>query len=164
MATKCEISVLFVCLGNICRSPLAGGVLAHRLREAGLSHRVCVDSAGTGAWHVGQRPDARAATVARQNGIELFGHARRVRAEDLLGFELILAMDRSNLKDLTDLASGSGSRAVIKLFREFDPEPNRDPDVPDPYYGGPAGFEHVFEIVDRTCRALVDHLRRDLGA
>ena len=101
--------------------------------------------------------------MANQNGIEVSGHARRVRAEDFLEFQLILPMDCSNLKDLTDVASGSGSRALVKLFRKFDPEPSRDPDVPDPYYGGLAGFKHVFEIVDRTCGALVDHLRRDLG-
>ena len=162
MTSTPEISVLFVCLGNICRSPLAEGVLAHRLEEAGLSDQVYVDSAGTGAWHAGQAPDARSAAVAERNGIELRGRARRVRIEDFFEFELVLAMDRSNLQDLKDLESGSGSEAAIRLFREFDPEQDGDPDVPDPYYGGPDGFQRVLEMVDRTCAALVDHLRREL--
>ena len=164
MTSTPEISVLIVCLGNICRSPLAEGVLSHRLEEAGLSDQVYVDSAGTGAWHAVQAPDARSAAVAERNGIELRGRARRVRIEDFFEFELVLAMDRSNLLDLKDLESGSGSEAAIRLFREFDPEQDGDPDVPDPYYGGPDGFQRVFEMVDRTCAALVDHLRRDLAS
>ena len=157
------MSVLFVCLGNICRSPLAEGVLSHRLEEAGLSDRVHVDSAGTGAWHVGQAPDVRSIEVAERNGIVLQGRARRTRIEDFFEFDLVLAMDRSNLRDLKDLESGSGSDAAIRLFREFDSDPDGDPDVPDPYYGGQGGFDRVFEIVDRTCAALVDHLRRELA-
>ncbi len=164
MTSTPEISVLFVCLGNICRSPLAEGVLSHRLEEAGLSDQVYVDSAGTGAWHVGQAPDTRSAAVAERNGIELRGRARGVRIEDFFEFELVLAMDRGNLQDLKDLESGSGSDAAIRLFREFDPEQDGDPDVPDPYYGGPDGFQRVFEMVDRTCAALVDHLRRELAS
>ena len=163
MSTNPDISVLFVCLGNICRSPLAEGVLAHRLAEAGLSDRVRVDSAGTGAWHVGQPPDPRSIEVAARNGIALSGRARRVRLEDLFEFELVLAMDRSNLEDLRDLESGSGSETTIKLFLEFDSHPDSDPDVPDPYYGGSDGFQKVFEMVDRTCLALVDHLRQELA-
>ena len=162
MTSPYEVSVLFVCLGNICRSPLAEGVLAHRLEAAGLAHRVSVDSAGTGAWHVAKHPDARSRAVAERNGIELLGRARKVGLEDFFEFQLILAMDRSNLRDLKNLASGSGSDAAIRLFREFDPEANGDPDVFDPYYGGTAGFDRVFDIVDRTCAALVEHLRREL--
>ncbi len=162
MTSNHEISVLFVCLGNICRSPLAEGVLAHQLNEAGLSDRVHVDSAGTGAWHVGQAPDTRSIAVAAQNGIELTGSARRVRLEDFFEFELVLAMDRGNLADLKDLESGTGSDAAIKLFLDFDSDPTGDPDVPDPYYGGSDGFQQVFEMVDRTCAALVDHLRDQL--
>ncbi len=164
MTSNHEISVLFVCLGNICRSPLAEGVLAHRLVAAGLSDLVYVDSAGTGAWHVGQAPDSRSIAVAAQNGIELPGKARRVRLEDFFEFDLVLAMDRSNLEDLKDLESGSGSDAAIKLFLEFDSDPDGDPDVPDPYYGGADGFQRVFEMVDRTCEALVDHLRDELAS
>ena len=164
MTSNHQISVLLVCLGNICRSPIAEGVLSHRLSEAGLSDRVFVDSAGTGAWHVGQAPDSRSIAVAAKHGIELPGRARRVRLEDFFEFEYVLAMDRSNLEDLKDLESGSGSDATVKLFLDFDSRPGGDPDVPDPYYGGPDGFERVFEMVDRTCEALVDHLRRELAS
>ena len=162
MTSNHDISVLFVCLGNICRSPLAEGVLLHRLEAAGLSDRVSVDSAGTGAWHVGQRPDTRSIAVAAKNGIELPGTARRVRLEDFFEFHFVLAMDRSNLEDLKDLESGSESDAAIRLFLEFDPQEENDMEVPDPYYGGPDGFERVFEMVDRTCVALVEHLQEQL--
>lgn len=164
MTRNPEISVLFVCLGNICRSPLGEGVLLHRLAEAGLSDRVDVDSAGTGAWHVGQRPDSRSIAVAKKHGIELPGTARRVRLEDFFEFQLVLAMDRSNLADLKDLESGSGSDASIRLLLEFDPEASDDLDVPDPYYGGPDGFDRVYDMVDRACAALVDHLERELAS
>ena len=162
MSATPERSVLFVCLGNICRSPLAEGVLAQRLEAAGLAGRVRVDSAGTGAWHAGQAPDTRSVAVARENGIELVGHARRVRLEDFFEFDYVLAMDRSNLHDLQDLESGSGSDAIVRLFLDFDPEQNEDPDVPDPYYGGSDGFDGVFRMIDRTCAALVDRLAQEL--
>ena len=158
MPTDLDASVLFVCLGNICRSPLAEGVLAHRLEGAGVSERVRVESAGTGAWHVGQVPDPRSIAVAAEHGIELKGHARQVRLEDFFEFTLILAMDRSNLKDLQDLESGTGSNTSVQLFSDFDPDPDTHPDVPDPYYGGEEGFERVFKMVDRTCHALVEHI------
>ncbi len=163
MPTNSEVSVLFVCLGNICRSPLAEGVLAHHLEEAGLSEQVRVDSAGTGAWHVGQVPDPRSIAVAAEHGVELKGHARQVRLEDFFDFTYVLAMDRSNLQDLRDLESGSGSDASLQLFSDFDPDPSGQPDVPDPYYGGGEGFEQVFKMVDRTCGAFVDHLLGELA-
>ena len=142
-----EISILFVCLGNICRSPLD---------EAGLSHRFTVDSAGTGSWHVGEPPDARAQSVARSNGVHLTGSARRIEAADLATFDWVIAMDRSNRRSIESL-SGPASEARLHLLREFDPEAG-DLDVPDPYYGGPGGFQEVFDIVDRSCRALLDHV------
>ena len=163
MATNREVSVLFVCLGNICRSPLAEGVLAHHLDEAGLSEQVRVDSAGTGAWHAGQAPDPRSIAVAAEHGVELQGHARQVRLDDFFEFTYVLAMDRSNLHDLRNLESGSGSEASVRLFSDFDPDPDKQPDVPDPYYGGGEGFEQVFRMVDRTCGALVDHLLGELA-
>ncbi len=164
MTSNHEISVLFVCLGNICRSPLAEGVLLHRLAEVGLSDRVYVDSAGTGSWHVGQRPDARSIAVAAKHGVELPGSARRVRLEDFFEFQFVLAMDGSNLEDLKGLESGSEADAVIRLLLEFDPEAAGELDVPDPYYGGPDGFDKVYEMVDRACEALVEHLEQELGA
>jgi low molecular weight protein-tyrosine phosphatase len=155
-------SVLFVCLGNICRSPLAEGVLIHRLAEAGLSEAVRVDSAGTGAWHVGEPVDPRSAEVARKFGIELHGRARRIQAGDLHQFDYVLAMDRSNLRDIKLMNDSENGTARIALFRDFDPEADAARDVPDPYYGGGDGFDRVFEIVDRTCRALVEHLESEL--
>ena len=158
-----EISVLFVCLGNICRSPLAEGILSHQLKEAGIADRIYVDSAGTGAWHVGQDPDTRSILVAKKNGVDLSGLARQVQFEDFFDFQLILAMDRENLQNLKKLESDIGSETAIRLFREFDPLQDGVLDVPDPYYGGPKGFDQVFEMIERTCAALVDYLHKKLG-
>ena len=158
MKTKHDVSVLFVCLGNICRSPLGEGVLAHRLGEADLSDRAFVDSAGTGTWHQGEPPDPRSNEVAMRHGISLRGRARRVRTEDFHEFDYVLAMDRSNLRDLRHLEPQGDGGAHLTLFREFDPYQDRDLDVPDPYYGGADGFDLMFEMIDRTCAAFVEHL------
>lgn len=155
------VSVLFVCLGNICRSPLAEGVLLDLLDERGLSGRVEVDSAGTGAYHVGESPDPRSVEVARRNGIDLRGRARQVANEDLETFDYLVAMDRSNLRNLEDLASQSPDEAGLHLLREFDPEAGEgsELDVPDPYFGGDDGFDRVYEMIDRSCRVLLDRIR-----
>jgi protein-tyrosine phosphatase len=150
-------SVLFVCLGNICRSPLAEGVFRHLARERGVEDRFIVDSAGTGAWHVGSPPDPRSTETAARHGIRLEGKARQVRPGDAERFDLVLAMDRSNLRDLEGvLGSGTASRARLRLFRDYDPEAQGTADVPDPYYGGAEGFEEVQRMVVRTCEALLD--------
>jgi protein-tyrosine phosphatase len=151
--------VLFVCLGNICRSPLAEGVFLHLAGEAGLAGHFEVDSAGTGDWHVGERPDARAAAVARRHGVELPSRARQVTPDDLDAFDHVLAMDRENLRDLQRLAR-AGAQADIRLLRDHDPARDGD-DVPDPYYGGPSGFDLVYEIVQRSCAALLAELTRE---
>jgi protein-tyrosine phosphatase len=156
-----EISILFVCLGNICRSPLAEGIFRGLVEEAGLSHRFRVDSAGTGSWHVGEPPDTRAQSVARSNGVRLAGSARRIEAADLTTFDWVIAMDRSNRESIESL-SGPLGEARLHLLREFDPE-DGDPDVPDPYYGGASGFQEVFDIVDRSCRVLLDHVLEEDG-
>lgn len=158
--TQPPSSVLFVCLGNICRSPLAEGLLEHRARERGVDGRLRIDSAGTGAWHAGEAPDTRSAEVARRHGIVLEGQARRVEPEDLNDFDLVVAMDRSNLRALQGVKDGSGGTASLHLLREFDPEPG-DGEVPDPYFGGPRGFDDVHEIVDRSVRGLLDHLEEE---
>ena len=163
MTAKYDVSVLFVCLGNICRSPIGERVLAHRLEQEGLSDRVRVDSAGTGAWHQGEPPDPRSAEVAMRHGITLGGRARSVSVQDFHEFDYILAMDRSNLQDLRHLESESDGSAVLTLFREFDPRQDGDLDVPDPYYGGPDGFDLMFEMIDRTCAAFVQHLLAELS-
>ena len=149
--------VLFVCLGNICRSPVAENVFRHLVSEAGLEDHFEIDSAGTGSWHVGESPDRRAASVARARGIELRGSARQVTAEDLSSYDHVIAMDRDNLRELQRLARGGAATARIELLRAYDPEADDD-DVPDPYYGGASGFENVFEIVSRSCRNLLASL------
>jgi len=147
--------VLFVCTGNICRSPLAEGVLRHRADERGLD--VVADSAGTGAWHIGERPDPRSIEVAARNGVTLTGRARRVVDEDLHEFHLVIAMDRSHLRHLERMRDRSGGEAILALMRDFDPEPG-DGQVPDPYYGGPDGFDHIYEMIDRAVEALLNQL------
>ena len=132
------------------------------LREQGLEDRVEVDSAGTGDWHIGSPPDARATTAARSRGITLAGAARVVARRDFDDFDLILAADRRNLRELRAVAPRA-TRARIHLLREFDPaaEGAPDLDVPDPYYGGDEGFEHVLDLVEAACRGLLDALRAD---
>ena len=154
--------LLFVCMGNICRSPTAEGVMRRLLREQRLEDAVEVDSAGTGGWHVGDPPDTRATAAARARGITLEGAARTVRARDFEDFDLILAADRRNLRDLR-AAAPEDARARIHLLREFDPDSDGAPDldVPDPYYGGPDGFEQVLDLVESACRGLLDALRAD---
>jgi protein-tyrosine phosphatase len=149
--------LLFVCLGNICRSPTAEGVMRALVREAGAEAEIEVDSAGTGAWHVGSSPDARASAAARARGIALDGRARQVRAEDLVDFDLLLAMDRSNLADLRALARDDAEREKVRLLREFDPGSagTGDLDVPDPYYGDGDGFAEVLDLVHAACEGLL---------
>jgi protein-tyrosine phosphatase len=149
--------IALVCLGNICRSPMAHVVLEHALGEAGLADAVEVTSAGTGGWHEGEPMDDRAAATLVEAGLDPRRH--RARTFDV-GWhddhDLVLAMDRANLRDV----GGGGDRT--RLFREFDPVDPGD-DVPDPYYGGPAGFEEVLRMVERTSASLVAALRRELG-
>jgi protein-tyrosine phosphatase len=151
-------SVLFVCLGNICRSPLAEGVFQHLVEEEDVARRYRIDSAGTGAWHVGEPADPRAREVASRNGIRLSGRARQVQEDDFHEFDLILAMDRANLRNLESVRSGSGGHAELRLFREFDPDTDDGLEVPDPYYGGSDGFDRVFDMVMRSCRVLLEEL------
>jgi low molecular weight protein-tyrosine phosphatase len=132
------------------------------VREQGLEDAVEVDSAGTGDWHAGSPPDARAAAAAQARGITLAGAARQVTAADFGEYDLILAADRRNLRDLQAVLP-AGARAKLHLLREFDPASAGAPDldVPDPYYGGDAGFEHVLDLVEAACRGLLDALRAD---
>jgi protein-tyrosine phosphatase len=154
------VRLLFVCLGNICRSPTAEGVMRHVVAEAGMQDEVELDSAGTGSWHIGSSPDSRASAAARGRGVTLAGEARQVRPSDFEDFDLILAMDRANLRDLEALADGSAD-GRIRLLREFDPASAEggDLDVPDPYYGASGGFEEVFDLVDAACRGLLEEIR-----
>ena len=150
-------SVLFVCLGNICRSPLAEGVFLHLATAAGQAGRFLVDSAGTGAWHVGQRPDERSIEVASRHGVTLPGRARQVTGDDLRRFDVVVAMDRENLAALERMSAASGGTARLRLLRDFDPEADGD-EVPDPYYGGPGGFDEVYSMVHDACSGLLNSL------
>jgi protein-tyrosine phosphatase len=157
---RVAVRVLFVCLGNICRSPSAEGVMRALVREAELADAIELDSAGTGSWHVGSPPDARATAAARSRGITLDGAARQVRREDFEDFDLIIAMDRSNARELRQLASGEEERAKVRLLREFDPASAgaEDLDVPDPYHGAAGGFEEVLDLVQAACLGLLDRI------
>jgi protein-tyrosine phosphatase len=176
------VRLLFVCLGNICRSPTAEGVMRALVRDAGLEDQIELDSAGLGSWHVGSRPDGRAAAAARARGISLNGRARTVTREDFDDFDLLLAMDRSNLRELRRMAPDGQARAKVRLLREFDPAsrsggtelrasgdldlrdrdldvPERDLEVPDPYYGAAGGFEEVLDLVQAACAGLLEEIR-----
>ena len=152
--------LLFVCLGNICRSPTAEGVMRSLVLEAGLEQEIEVDSAGTGSWHLGHDPDERASAAALAHGVTLQGPARQVSAEDFERFDLLLGMDGENVADLRAMAPDEDARERVRLLREFDPASAgaRDLDVPDPYYGGDGGFDHVFELVRAACAGLLEQI------
>lgn len=143
--------VLLVCLGNICRSPTAEAAVREAAADAGVDLEV--DSAGTGAWHVGEPPDRRMTSAAAEDGLHLSGRARQVRVEDFADFHLVVAMDASNRDDLLRLAPDEGARSRVRLFRDYAGEPGAG--VPDPYYGGPDGFREVVAIVRRAAAGLV---------
>jgi protein-tyrosine phosphatase len=151
------VKVLFVCLGNICRSPMAEGIFAHLVRERGLEGAYRIDSAGTGDWHVGEPPDRRAIAAAEKRGIPLPSLCRQVRREDFEEFDLVLAMDRNNRRDLEALAPAE-RRGKIRLMREYEPAEDKGADVPDPYYGGPYEFDQVYAMLRRCCGRLLDEL------
>jgi protein-tyrosine phosphatase len=153
--------VVFVCTGNICRSPTAEGVFRHLVREAGLSHRFEIDSAGTSSYHIGEAPDPRSAATAERRGVPLTGVARKLRSHDLDEFDFVILMDGDNLAAVEQLAGGT--RANVRLLREFDADAAGNLDVPDPYYGGSRGFDNVYDIIERSCRSMLDEIRRERG-
>ncbi len=149
--------ILFVCLGNICRSPMAEGVFRRLVEEEGLAHRFEIDSAGLGAWHLGQAPDDRAQAAARARGIDISGQsARQVRKEDFDRFDLLLVMDRSNLAELKRSAPAK-ARAKIRPFLDFAPNAGTK-DVPDPFYGGTEGFDRALDLIEAAARGLLAEL------
>ena len=154
-----QTSVLFVCLGNICRSPLAEGIFRHLVEEQGLDDHFFIDSAGTGAWHVGERPDGRASLVARQHGISLDSRARQVKRADFKSFDYMIAMDRENLRVLEDLRPEANSDTQIKLLCSYNVKGDNGDEIPDPYYGGASGFENVYQLVHQSCKELLQHFR-----
>jgi len=155
--------VLFVCLGNICRSPTAEAVMRAITVAAPPAAGLELDSAGTGAWHVGERPDARATAAAARRSIRLEGTARQVTARDFDRFDLLVAMDRDNRDELLALAPDAEAAARVRLLREYDPAAvaSGDLDVPDPYYGGPSGFDDVLDAITAACRGLAAAIADD---
>lgn len=155
-----KVRVLFVCMGNICRSPTAQGVFTKLVIEEGLSHLIEIDSAGTHAYHVGEPPDPRARETAQRRGIDLSRQrARRALAEDFEQFDYVLAMDEDNYRALSALCP-SGSEQRLRLFMDYAPH-LQVREVPDPYYGGSNGFEAVFDMVDEAARGLLEAIRRE---
>lgn len=158
------ISVLFVCLGNICRSPLAEAVFRQTVVDAGLADRFRIDSAGTSGWHDGESPDQRTRAVAARRGVQVTGASRRVTEADVSGFDYLVAMDADNLAEVEALIAGAdveGDGPAALLFREFDPEAGGELEVPDPYFGGADGFDIVHDLVERSARGLLEHLRHE---
>jgi protein-tyrosine phosphatase len=160
MGNKPKISVLFVCMGNICRSPTAEGVFRHLVTDSGLDESIHIDSAGTHAYHVGEPPDRRARAAAERRGISLEDiQARRVQPDDFERFSYIIAMDQDNLAILEEQSVGE-HREKLRLFLDFSSGPERE--VPDPYYGGATGFERVLDLVEDAGRGLLEELRGKL--
>lgn len=155
-----SVRVLFVCMGNICRSPLAEGVFRELVTRHGLEERIEIDSAGIGSWHIGELADPRTRAVAQQRGLELTSRARQVRPDDLDEFDLVVVMDEDNLRAIERLRATLPPRAEVRRLREFDPATDSDLDVPDPYYGGDDGFDLVHDMIERACEGLLEHVRR----
>ena len=161
-SVKPDMSILFVCLGNICRSPLAEGIFTQMIRDAGLTGHVTVDSAGTGAWHADESPDPRSVETAARNGVDISGQrARQLVPDDYDRFDLLLAMDRSNEQTLKARAPSPAARGRVFLF--LDHTLGSRADVPDPYYGGPGGFDSVYGMLREGCAVLVSRIAADRG-
>lgn len=153
------VSVLFVCMGNICRSPTAEGVFRHIVNQEGLDEFIHIDSAGTHAYHVGEQPDSRAQQTARNRGIDLSQQrARKVHRDDFESFDYVLAMDNDNHSILASMCPAHKDEN-LSLFLDFAPS-RSESEVPDPYYGGPQGFEHVFDLVEDASRGLIEDIRK----
>jgi protein-tyrosine phosphatase len=158
MSNEAKTRILFVCMGNICRSPTAEGVFRHHVEQAGASEQLHIDSAGTHAYHTGEPPDRRARAAAERRGMSLEGiFARRVVTDDFERFDYIIAMDEDNLARLRD-ESPEEYHGKLRLFLEFGDSEERE--VPDPYYGGSAGFERVLDLVEDASRGLLETLTR----
>jgi len=158
MTDQSSTSVLFVCMGNICRSPTAEGVFRKVVEDAGMADAVRIDSAGTHAYHKGEPPDRRAQAAALNRGYTLSSlRARRVCDQDFTEFDYIVAMDDDNLSVLEELATEEASSSLV-LFLEFSD--SRESEVPDPYYGGASGFERVLDLVEEASSGLLEHIRR----
>ena len=156
------VKVCFVCLGNICRSPLAQGIFEALVKNEGLQDQIIISSAGVGNWHVGNSPDSRMQQTAQKNGINLNSRAQQFQSTDFNEMDLVLAMDQSNLSALQQMRPESELKDKLLLFRTFDPENKNNLEVPDPYYGGDNGFDIVYQIVERTCPKILEYLKKEL--
>lgn len=171
--------ICFVCLGNICRSPTAEGVMQHLIDQQGLTATFSLDSAGTGGWHVGEQADHRSRAAAKKRGIELTSISRRITAQDFERFDYLIAMDESNLANLMALrgtwklenagrphvyVSDQPKFAKLAMLRTFDAEAPDHAEVPDPYYGAHDGFGAVLDICERACQGFLDHVQRQKPA
>lgn len=155
-----KVSVLFVCMGNICRSPTAEGVFKHVVNEAGLSDQITVDSAGTHSYHIGESPDKRSQEKAKENGVDLSSQrARKALAEDFERFDYIVAMDQSNYENLKRLTTNQEQLKQLFLFMDFSSEWDNN-EVPDPYYGGINGFQEVFDMVTSASHGLLERIKK----
>lgn len=149
--------LVFVCLGNICRSPTAEGIFIHKVKEEGYENYFYIDSAGTAAYHVGESANSKSQATANKYGIHLPSKARKFEYADLEEFDLILAMDSENYRNILNLDTKGKYEDKVKMMREFDPQPDMK-DVPDPYYGGMDGFENVFKVLERSSEQLLSEL------
>jgi protein-tyrosine phosphatase len=159
--TMKKIRVLFVCLGNICRSPLAEAIFMNQIRSKGLEAFIEADSCGTSNYHIGGSPDPRTIENAIRNGVTIEHCGRQLSDEDLERFDFILAMDRSNFQNILQLPGSKTFSHKVKMMRDFDPV--RQGDVPDPYFGGEQGFQEVFEILDRAIANFIAQLETEVG-
>ena len=161
--SKLKTKILFVCLGNICRSPLAEAIFLHHLKIAGVEDKFSADSCGTSGHHAGDNPDSRTIRNARKNGIEIQHIGRQFSLQDFSSADMIVAMDKKNFSNIQSLAFQNGfHKADIRMMRSFDPEAHEDFDVPDPWYGGEEGFEEVFQILWRSCGRLASDLTKSI--
>ncbi len=150
--------ILFVCQGNIIRSPLAEHMFRHQAKEAGVEHKYAVHSAGTSSYHVGESPDPRMRRVAARNGFQYDGRARQFEVTDFDRYDLIVAMDKQNLSILERLATTPDEKTKLTTMRTYDPQGDASMSVPDPYYGGIDGFQTTFDIVKRSVAGLLEDL------
>jgi protein-tyrosine phosphatase len=153
------LRLCFVCLGNICRSPTAEGIMRSLVSREGLDGHIDVESAGTGTWHLGEPADSRARETAKARGVTLDRRAQQFTRESFDRFDYVLVMDEDIQKTIRRLSPSAEDHTKVHVLRDFDPASPKGSRVPDPYYGGPEGFENVFDICDAACRGLLAHLR-----
>lgn len=155
-----KVKVLFVCLGNICRSPLGAAILKKKVKDNGLDSWIEVDSCGTSNYHIGDNADRRTIANARKHGVPIDHCARQLEAVDLETFDFIFAMDKSNYQNILRVAKGEAHNHKIRMMREFDPL-DKGGEVPDPYHGGEEDFQEVFDILDRSTDNFIDYIRKE---